>query len=360
MRKLAAVLVLGAFACALAAEAVHPATTRATVPGKRCRLVVKKVNGHKHKVRVCTRRKPAPAPTEPPIATPSGLAKIALPGQPTHVAVGVGSVWVTGKSGVVLRIDPVTNAIVRRYDLPFSFCGPTDGVYDNLAPVAAAGALWLDQCSDGGGALRLNAETGAVTRVPAGRGFAYGAGSMWAHAFSGSVVRLDPATGKSVKTLSVSQTPLLFGTGAFDFGSYWFSDFVDGAVIRVDAATTSVAATIPVGAAYGTGPGVGPLWLAAGGGAVWVVNNSDGGLYRIDPATNTSTRVRGVYPGAPYLDIALDSVWFRWAGNEVARLDPATDRVVARYRTGAEPIALAGGFGSIWVVNGKELWRITP
>ncbi len=136
----------------------------------------------------------------------------------------------------------------------------------------------------------------------------------------------------------------------YGFGSMWVDGFQSptglGKVIRLDPETGEEQANISVGS-------VAPGWEVGGGGiavgvrSVWVVGTeqipgespgvSDGVdtvLVRIDPSTNRVID-RIVLGGKLAADIAIDAndVWVLYGGDDdkmkVARVDPATDRVVA-------------------------------
>jgi outer membrane protein assembly factor BamB len=63
---------------------------------------------------------------------------ISLPDQPTSVAFGEGSVWISTASGYVVRVDPKTNDIVEHFLIPRSGSSLVQG-----AAIIANGALWL-------------------------------------------------------------------------------------------------------------------------------------------------------------------------------------------------------------------------
>src|SRR4029079_2905015 len=110
------------------------------------------------------------------------------------VAVGEGSVWVTGDmvDRRIWRLDPRTGRIEATIDLP-------------AAPrtvAAGQGALWITAPIDDL-VLRVAPATNRVTdRIPVGAGasgVAVGEGSVWATSFiAGTVSRIDPRTRKVV------------------------------------------------------------------------------------------------------------------------------------------------------------------
>jgi YVTN family beta-propeller protein len=117
-----------------------------------------------------------------------------------------------------------------------------------------------------------------------------------------------------------------------------------------------VTATIPVG--------VSPLAVAVGHGAIWVYNDMDGTLSRIDPATNAvvatipiATPLESVPPellgerqSSPDLAIDASSVWVNKPEEQaVVQVDPRTNTVVATIALDADPFSIAVDGSSLWV-----------
>jgi virginiamycin B lyase len=111
-------------------------------------------------------------------------------------------------------------------------------------------------------------------------------------------VRIDPSTNRVVTTIPISQaapanspSPTAVAVGA---GSVWVtSRFVvidaaaahnstptpkPGILSRIDPATNSIVATIPVG--------LDPFGVSVGEGSVWVANRTGFTISKVDPATN--------------------------------------------------------------------------
>lgn len=116
-----------------------------------------------------------------------------------------------------------------------------------------------------------------------------------------------------------------------------------------------LAATIPVGRA--------PSGMAVGAGALWVANEGDGTVSRIDPATD---RVVATYDvgGAPD-DVAVQGgiVWVVDSTRAVVLpLDPAEGAARPPLRVGSgRHIDLATGRGYVWAVaRDQALYRIDP
>jgi YVTN family beta-propeller protein len=117
-----------------------------------------------------------------------------------------------------------------------------------------------------------------------------------------------------------------------------------------------IAAAIPVG--------VSPLVVAAGHGAIWVYNDMDGTLSRIDPATNAvvatipvATPLTSVPPellgerqASPDLAIDASSVWVNKPEEQaVVEVDPQTNTVIATIALEADPFSIAVDGSSLWV-----------
>lgn len=85
-------------------------------------------------------------------------------------------------------------------------------------------------------------------------------------------------------------------------------------------------------------------------------------MARIDPATNrvVATIRVGTAPGNPA--VAPDGTVFvpNTRSNTVSRIDPATNKVVNTIPVGTGPFPAAEAFGDIWVPSygGEDVWRI--
>jgi hypothetical protein len=105
-----------------------------------------------------------------PLLSDEAVASGAVPANPTAVAIGDGSVWISMTDGSVRRID----ALLRREPTTIPAC------HNALALAYGEGALWV-ACSDG--VVRIDPETGtagpliALASFP--RGIAAGGGSVW-------------------------------------------------------------------------------------------------------------------------------------------------------------------------------------
>ncbi len=126
-------------------------------------------------------------------------------------------------------------------------------------------------------------------------------------------------------------------------------------VTRVDPHTNLVVETITVGKR--------PRFIAAGGGAVWTLNQGDGSVSRIDPKTNkvAATIEVGVPGGGGEIAVGEGSVWVTSFEFPLSRIDPTTNTVVQQF-FGKGGDAVRVGLGSVWLSNleAGNVWRIDP
>jgi virginiamycin B lyase len=151
-------------------------------------------------------------------------------------------------------------------------------------------------------------------------------------------------------------------------GSVWVRNNPDGTVSRIDPTTNAVVATIKVGDGEGD--------IADGDGSIWVASSEPATVSRIDPVTNT---VVATIPTGGQGTWGLTSTpGAIWAANHrhsttekptVVRIDTATNRVVWTGRVGIAsfdgtggPFLMTAAFGSVWtqVSNNSEIDRIDP
>jgi DNA-binding beta-propeller fold protein YncE len=124
---------------------------------------------------------------------------------------------------------------------------------------------------------------------------------------------------------------------------------------RVDPATNTVVATIPVGQ--------NPRFLAVGEGSVWTLNQGDGTISRVDIKTNTLTTSieAGLPGGGGEIAVGAGSVWVTMMDIPLTRIDVATNRVAQQF-VGKGGDAVRFGFGSVWLsdLRGGRVLRLDP
>ncbi|MBD0282321.1 MAG: ABC transporter substrate-binding protein [Thermoleophilaceae bacterium] len=280
------------------------------------------------------------------------------------------------------------NAIaVRRPTLPIR------AVAAGLALVALAAVAVVFLVGDGdddtgaalerAGAHLLDPHTGAVqAAIPLGSApaqIAIGEGAVWTlDADDRTISRIDPRDRGNVRTFSTASTPTDVAAGA---GAVWvgnasrssrFASFPTS-VSRLEPESGVVDATVrlPGGESgpYFHGGGLSQPRIAVSSDAVWAVN-PDRTVSRIDPRTNRRVaRIDGV--SAQSVAAGAEGVWVgepspaypHGTPHGIARIDPRTNRVVRRVDIGAESLtAVAVGAGSVWVADplGGSVWRVNP
>jgi Tol biopolymer transport system component/streptogramin lyase len=167
--------------------------------------------------------------------------------------------------------------------------------------------------------------------------------------------------------VDVSTVEIRHGGGidvAVGEGSVWVST-VDG-IVRIDPATGETLAEIAVGEP----PFECAFDLAVGFGSVWATRGCEGGteVVRIDPGTNRVV-ARVPLEEAYCVEVGEGAVWATASGaGLVARIDPASNEVVETIPVGAGSGpggigCLAVGEGGVWVTRGGDrdsLVRIDP
>jgi predicted Ser/Thr protein kinase len=210
--------------------------------------------------------------------------------QLSHLALGPGAVWVSGHPGLLVRIDPATDEIVRRWNL--RGIGGNDSV-TGVEPIGDA--VWLSD--SGGGLTRIDVGTDrAGPRRKTGAeidDLAYGDGRLWAvDAFDGVLLELDPHTGDVDQTIDVPGSPNAVAAG---LGLVYILNSSSGTVVPVDPDSGQLREEIRVGES--------PSDITVAFGAVWVANRGDGTLSRIDPG---ATEAVTIPVGLPMVAIVPD------------------------------------------------------
>jgi len=186
-------------------------------------------------------------------------------------------------------------------------------------------------------------------------------GELWLTAtLQNAVVRVDPRVGRVGERIPVHAPSGV----AVDKDAVWVTSRKLGAtgqVVRLDARTDRVVATIPVGHEPGA--------LVVGAGGVWVANEADHTISRIEPRTNTVVATIPVVHLPVGVAIGDGAVWVASRGfsvlsvPSVSRIDPDTNTAVETTPIeGTSPLGMVAGEGSLWVAsrNPDEVVRIGP
>ena len=179
-------------------------------------------------------------------------------GDLSDVAVTRSSIWVVSqRQRAVFKIDRTTLRLVARIRV-------------SAVPLAVAAngvGIWVagvDESSRAGVLVRIDPINDAVSAtipLPGLPGdIAAGFGGVWVTVDSQNAVwRIVPATNSVARTITVGSSPIAVAVG---YGSVWVANAKDGTVSRIDPLTNEAVATIPVGGS--------PRDVAAGSGRIWV------------------------------------------------------------------------------------------
>lgn len=275
-----------------------------------------------------------PASNELVATVPTGI-------RPTDVASGQGNVWVANDAD-----DTVTQVSTRRRE-----------VLSTTSPGAAVGGVavgpedvWIADTSRST-LLRVDPDfrtvASRVRLAPLGDAFgetgpapvAVGFGSVWVGDSVSSIARVDPASGKSTN-FAVGNSPIAIAAGE---GAVWVVDDADHTLTRIDPASeNAVLDTTTLGGQ--------PSAVAVGAGAVWVTNAEHNTVARVDPGDSSVTGTTKVGRRPTGVAVGEDAVWVANSlSGTVSRLDPRTGDVEATVDVGEAPTDVTVADGLVWV-----------
>lgn len=220
----------------------------------------------------------------------------------------------------------------------------------------AGGGLLVTQ-HHGSDVIRVDPSANVISgRVTVASGdqpgrMALGDGELWEVNYSGDpgvAVHLDPGSPGVLRRISVPGE--LCCTAAVGAGSLWLTAPDLGVVYRVDRASGDVIASIPL-----ANPGLGVF----GGDSLWAVSGNQ--MVRIDPATN-AVIARIDAPDQAWVEAyAAGSVWLS-TSHGLARLDPSTNQITAQIPIPGGCSFLAFDGTAVWTSGTGDghpgLWRI--
>jgi DNA-binding beta-propeller fold protein YncE len=245
--------------------------------------------------------------------------------------------------GDVVRLDPSTGKIVRRYRV--------GGGPGSLA--VAGGSVWIGNYV-GSTLIRLDPRHRRVRHVVVGgQPIAVGSvgNAVWtADKGDGRVTKLSARTGKILLRRSF---PSESHEGLFATATGIWVTSEGGIVHELDPATGKTKLTVRVGddADY----------VLAAGGSIWVSCYLDDHVWRLDPATGRVVQRLEVGTGAQGMALQGSTLWVaNYDTGRVLRVDITTGRVLKSIKAGRQPRAVALAGGSVWVANsgGSTVARI--
>jgi YVTN family beta-propeller protein len=133
----------------------------------------------------------------------------------------------------------------------------------------------------------------------------------------------------------------------FSNGIVWITGGESNVLTAVDASTSKVLESMPVGPK--------PRFLTSGGGSIWTLNQGDGTVSRVDEKNRKviATIQVGVPGAGGDIGYGAESVWPTVLGVPLARIDATTNKVVRQW-VGKGGDSLRFGYGSIWLTDYKK------
>ncbi len=230
--------------------------------------------------------------------------------------------------------------------------------------IAATAAVIIGASGGLGAQNRLLSDLPVVARVPLARSpdwLAEGFGSMWVVNYRPNrVSRIDPASNTVVAEIPLGSAGCLGIVVALD--RVWVPTCGDGTLNEIDPATNQVARRIPVPIAGGREGAFafsdGSFWIPAN-----VPDSSSADVVRVDPRSGSVIAHVGVGTRTDVVIAGFGAVWAASSvGDVVLRIDPRSAAVIVRVAVGPSPKFMAAGEGALWVQNRRDgsVSRVDP
>ena len=195
--------------------------------------------------------------------------------------------------------------------------------------------------------------TGSITGAGQS-GFAFGEGAVWVATYSGLLVKIDPHSRRVTRSVSLGIEPSSIAVGA---GSVWITDANSPTLLRVEPEYARVVQRIALPTEDVAQRSVTGM-VAVGAGSLWVAHGLSR-VARLDPDTGRLLASIEV-PAANSVAVGDGAVWV--AGSDVgllAKIDPATNSVVASVKLQPYLCCVAVGGGYVWAMNWR-VWKLSP
>lgn len=249
---------------------------------------------------------------------------------------GKGSVWVANQfTNSLSQIATSNGAIAATYAV-------------GKGPVALASdgkSLWVANLHDGT-VMKINNANGNIAgtfSVPGGPGgLAWDGANMWVACRENNTVVKLSASGVVVTTVAVGRRPLGIAYNSAT-ASVWVANNLDNTVTKLDAATGTKLGTFAVGR--------GPFGVLSAFGSIYVSNFFDGTLTRLSTDGLTASAI-AVGDGAAGMTSDGTNLWVVNNGtNTVTKLN-ATTGAASKFATGRSPFAVVlDAAGNFWTSN---------
>jgi hypothetical protein len=280
------------------------------------------------------------------------------------MAVGDGAAWILTNDRL-LRVDGLTGQLLSMPTLRVKTWS-----FDFSNAVIAAHSLWVTgKANKIVGVHRIELSTGKLLSsipLPYPQGPAVGDNGVWvfAGARHDKLFRINPQTNTTSLAIELGRG---FGSAQFADGSLWVINEENGRVKRIDLASAKVLEEFSVSTPHENGPLARSMYyFAVSDGSLWVhdVSGDETVLTRID--ANTHQRVAKLQVANSYF---VPILWngFVWLATDgvlnLTKIDPRTNHIVGQValpvsRGMTVPLLLRDG-DSLWAVR-KGRWSYTP
>ncbi len=288
----------------------------------------------------------ASSSVEKPVSSLNILNKIEVGGD--WMGLGFGSVW-EASGGLLYRISGTDNSLQAKIPVgPDAYRGIAIG--DSFVFVPATGDQTLYKIdpieNKVAGFLALKFQ-GSEASVGVSKD------SVWiVTADTPAQPELSRVDIETMTVVSKTKLPSLCAGVVYAFESVWLTCPQINQIIQVDGKTGQIVASIPTHS--------NPRFIAASPDSVWVLNQGDGSVQRVDPKHSAvSITIEAKLSGGGG-DIAYGegAIWITIPGKPVSKIDPATNTLTASF-VGYSSLgdAIRAGFGAVWV-SGGQLNRI--
>jgi virginiamycin B lyase len=279
-----------------------------------------------------------------------GATRIDVSGQPDWLALAGGSVWAAVVGGI-RRIDATTAKVDGLVPVDDVICLAMDTGFDSL---------WAGGC-DKHQLHRIVPTSGLpftppidlpVAAIQAESSIAAGEGGIWVISADHRLVRVDPVTNRA----DPDPWPLPDGAAAAraGLGALWVTVTPTDSLLKISPADPRTSQAIKVGD--------GPRFLAIGEDAVWVMNQGDGSVSRVDAGGTVVATIEVSDVSIQGGDIAVGGgfVWVRTEQDLVVRIDPRTNAVDARFGPPSGSGSVVADDSAMWVSahDVASVWRL--
>ena len=229
----------------------------------------------------------------------------------------------------------------------------------SVLPLLLAACGGQDSATDGKGGMPSAGRVAETLRTRDSTQYmAIGAGSLWLpNASNGTITRLDLNKSKVVAVIAVSSDPQ---SAPYDADpqsvaasgeQIWFTDRARRAVSCIDPKTHRIVERIPVGFAS--------FSIAIDGDTLWIAGVDHDVVARVDTKENRVLKKIDL-PAPVGIVVGAGSVWVSEMGphvdkpSKLARIDPQTNEVLKEIPLeSSHPQSIAFGAGSVWIANGE-------